>query len=303
MTAPTLRIAVVAAETEAAQAALGELWSLYPCVEPERAEVIVPLGGDGFMLETLHRFLSRGVPIYGMHRGSVGFLMNAYRPAGLYERLAAAQPVVLHPLEMTARDEHGGHHLALAFNEVSLLRESRQAAKLRVSVDGVVRIEELMADGILVATPVGSTAYNLSAHGPIIPLGAGVLALTPISAFRRTKGATLPHRQTDRSDAAPVAFRGFSTRLLGTRRRGETLWLPPMRGQPIHHIGAVNARCRFRPGRLPREQKGGAKPPLSAAWAGADARCPFRWPVVRPRRQHASQRLREARRVPCDHPP
>jgi NAD+ kinase len=212
VTAPTLRIAVVAAETEAAQAALGELCSLYPCVEPERAEVIVPLGGDGFMLETLHRFLSRGVPIYGMHRGSVGFLMNAYRPAGLYERLAAAQPVVLHPLEMTARDEHGGHHLALAFNEVSLLRESRQAAKLRVSVDGVVRIEELMADGILVATPVGSTAYNLSAHGPIIPLGAGVLALTPISAFRprRWRGALLPHEarveiQALETDKRPVS--------------------------------------------------------------------------------------------------
>ena len=212
MTAPTLRIAVVAAETEAAQAALGELCRLYPCVEPERAEVIVPLGGDGFMLETLHRFLSRGVPIYGMHRGSVGFLMNAYRPEGLYERLAAAQPVVLHPLEMTARDEHGGHHLALAFNEVSLLRESRQAAKLRVTVDGVVRIEELMADGILVATPVGSTAYNLSAHGPIIPLGAGVLALTPISAFRprRWRGALLPHEarveiQALETDKRPVS--------------------------------------------------------------------------------------------------
>jgi NAD+ kinase len=212
VTAPTLRIAVVAAETEAAQAALGELCRLYPCVEPERAEVIVPLGGDGFMLETLHRFLSRGVPIYGMHRGSVGFLMNAYRPEGLYERLAAAQPVVLHPLEMTARDEHGGHHLALAFNEVSLLRESRQAAKLRVSVDGVVRIEELMADGILVATPVGSTAYNLSAHGPIIPLGASVLALTPISAFRprRWRGALLPHEarveiQALETDKRPVS--------------------------------------------------------------------------------------------------
>ena len=212
MTAPTLRIAVVAAETEAAQAALGELWRLYPCVEPERAEVVVPLGGDGFMLETLHRFLSKGVPIYGMHRGSVGFLMNAYRPVGLYERLAAAQPVVLHPLEMTARDEHGGHHLALAFNEVSLLRESRQAAKLRVTVDGVVRIEELMADGILVATPVGSTAYNLSAHGPIIPLGASVLALTPISAFRprRWRGALLPHEarveiQALETDKRPVS--------------------------------------------------------------------------------------------------
>ena len=212
MNAPTLRIAVVAAETEAAQAALGELCSLYPCVEPEHAEVIVPLGGDGFMLETLHRFLSRGVPIYGMHRGSVGFLMNAYRPVGLYERLAAAQPVVLHPLEMTARDEHGGHRRALAFNEVSLLRESRQAAKLRVSIDGVVRIEELMADGILVATPVGSTAYNLSAHGPIIPLDAGVLALTPISAFRprRWRGALLAHEarveiQALETDKRPVS--------------------------------------------------------------------------------------------------
>jgi NAD+ kinase len=212
VTAPALRIAAVAAETEPAQAALGELRRLYPCVEPERAEVIVPLGGDGFMLETLHRFLSRGVPIYGMHRGSVGFLMNAYRPEGLYERLAAAQPVVLHPLEMTARDEHGGRHRALAFNEVSLLRESRQAAKLRVSVDGVVRIEELMADGILVATPVGSTAYNLSAHGPIIPLGAGVLALTPISAFRprRWRGALLPHEarveiQALETDKRPVS--------------------------------------------------------------------------------------------------
>jgi NAD+ kinase len=212
VTTPPLRIALVAAETEPAQAALRELCELYPCVEPERAEVIVPLGGDGFMLETLHRFLSRGVPIYGMHRGSVGFLMNAYRPVGLYERLDAAQPVVLHPLEMTARDERGGHHLALAFNEVSLLRESRQAAKLRVSVDGVVRIEELMADGILVATPVGSTAYNLSAHGPIIPLGASVLALTPISAFRprRWRGALLPHEarveiQALETDKRPVS--------------------------------------------------------------------------------------------------
>ena len=131
------------------------------------------------MLETLHRYLSKGVPIYGMHRGSVGFLMNVYRPEGLYERLAAAQPVVLHPLEMKAGDMYGGTHRALAFNEVSLLRESRQAAKLRVSVDRVVRLDELMADGILVATPVGSTAYNLSAHGPIVPLAAGVLTLTP----------------------------------------------------------------------------------------------------------------------------
>jgi NAD+ kinase len=203
---------VVAAENDAAQAALHELRSLYPCVAPERAEVIVPLGGDGFMLETLHRFLSKGVPIYGMHRGSVGFLMNAYRPDGLHERLAAAQPVVLHPLEMTVHDERGGQHRALAFNEVSLLRESRQAAKLRISVDGVVRLDELMADGILLATPVGSTAYNLSAHGPIIPLGAGVLALTPISAFRprRWRGALLPHEAQVRIDALEIDKRPVS---------------------------------------------------------------------------------------------
>ena len=209
---PPPPIAVVAAETDTAQQALEELCDRYPCVPPERAEIIIPLGGDGFMLETLHRFRSKGVPIFGMHRGSVGFLMNPYRPDGLVERLSAAQPVVLHPLEMTAVDEHGARRGALAFNEVSLLRESRQAAKLRVSVDGVVRIEELMADGILVATPVGSTAYNLSAHGPIIPLGAGVLAMTPISAFRprRWRGALLPHQakvkiEALESDKRPVS--------------------------------------------------------------------------------------------------
>jgi NAD+ kinase len=206
------RIAVVAAETEPAQRAREELCDLYPCVSPERAEVIIPLGGDGFMLETLHRFLSKGVPIFGMHRGSVGFLMNPYRADGLVERLAAAQPVVLHPLEMNTVDEQGTSQRALAFNEVSLLRESRQAAKLRVSVDGVVRIDELMADGILVATPVGSTAYNLSAHGPIIPLGAGVLALTPISAFRprRWRGALLPHEAQVRIEALETDKRPVS---------------------------------------------------------------------------------------------
>ena len=215
MTNPPPRIAIVAAETEAAQLALEELRDLYPCVPPERAEIIIPLGGDGFMLESLHRFLSKGVRIFGMHRGSVGFLMNPYRADGLIERLAAAQPVVLHPLEMNAVCEQGTKCRALAFNEVSLLRESRQAAKFQVSVDGVVRIDELMADGILVATPVGSTAYNLSAHGPIIPLGAGVLALTPISAFRprRWRGALLPHQakvtiealETDKRPVSAVA--------------------------------------------------------------------------------------------------
>ena len=196
--APTLgsapRVAFVASDAEAAQQALVELRLRYGTVEPQEAEIIVPLGGDGFMLETLHRFVGGGLPIFGMHRGSVGFLMNPYRPDGLHERLAAAQPVTLHPLEMMAR-QNGVAERAIAFNEVSLLRESRQAAKLRVSVDGVVRLEELMADGVLLSTPVGSTAYNLSAHGPIIPLGAGILALTPISAFRprRWRGALLPH--------------------------------------------------------------------------------------------------------------
>ena len=191
----TPRVAFLAAEGEVPQQALQELRRRYGTVEPEAAHIIVPLGGDGFMLETVHRFVASGLPIFGMHRGSVGFLMNSYRPDGLYERLAAAQPEVLHPLEMIASQEDGTSHRAIAFNEVSLLRESRQAAKLRISVDGVVRLEDLMADGILLSTPVGSTAYNLSAHGPIIPIGAGILALTPISAFRprRWRGAILPH--------------------------------------------------------------------------------------------------------------
>jgi NAD+ kinase len=189
------RIAFVASEAEPAQQALQELRKRYGAIPAEEASVVVPLGGDGFMLETLHRCVALGVPIFGMHRGSVGFLMNSYRVDDLPERIAAAQPVELHPLDMTATREDGTTGQAIAFNEVSLLRESRQAAKLRVSVDNIVRLDELMADGILLCTPVGSTAYNLSAHGPIIPLGAGILALTPISAFRprRWRGALLRH--------------------------------------------------------------------------------------------------------------
>ena len=208
------RVAFVASEAEAAQQALDELHRRYGVIAPDEAEIIVPLGGDGFMLETLHRFVDSRKPIFGMHRGSIGFLMNSYRADGLYERLAVAQPVELHPLEMNAR-QNGAARRAIAFNEVSLLRETRQAAKLRVSVDGVVRLEELMADGILLSTPVGSTAYNLSAHGPIIPLGAAVLALTPISAFRprRWRGALLPHgarvkievAETDKRPVSAVA--------------------------------------------------------------------------------------------------
>ncbi len=195
-------IGFVASDAPAAQQALAELVAMYGSTPPNRADIVVALGGDGFMLETLHRYLDRGVPIFGMHRGSVGFLMNNYRAEGLRERLAAALPVRIHPLEMHARDKRGAERRALAINEVSLLRETRQAAKIRVTIDDVVRVEELMADGILVSTPVGSTAYNLSAHGPIVPLGAGILALTPISAFRprRWRGALLPHSAIVRFD-------------------------------------------------------------------------------------------------------
>jgi NAD+ kinase len=206
------RVAFLASDAEAAQRALAELQERYGAVSPQQADIIVPLGGDGFMLETLHRFASSRRPIFGMHRGSVGFLMNPYRPDGLFERLAAAQPVELHPLEMAASQQDGACRRAIAFNEVSLLRETRQAAKLKVTVDGVVRIEELMADGILLATAVGSTAYNLSAHGPIIPLGAEILALTPISAFRprRWRGALLPHHAQVQIDALEASKRPVS---------------------------------------------------------------------------------------------
>ena len=157
--------------------------------------MIVALGGDGFMLETLHDQIGTPKPIYGMNRGSVGFLMNEYSEDALLERINLAERAVIHPLRMTALDVRGQEHKALAINEVSLLRQTRQTAKLRISIDGKVRLNELSCDGALVATPAGSTAYNLSAHGPIIPLDAKVLALTPISAFRprRWRGALLAH--------------------------------------------------------------------------------------------------------------
>jgi NAD+ kinase len=189
-------IAFVAADTDEARQAREALGARYRHVEPEVAEVIVALGGDGLMLETLHANMARDVPIYGMNCGTVGFLMNEYREAGLVERLSQASLVELHPLRMRATCLGGQTEEALAINEVSLFRESRQAAKIRISIDGVVRLNELVCDGVLVATPAGSTAYNLSAHGPIIPLGADLLALTPISAFRprRWRGALLPHK-------------------------------------------------------------------------------------------------------------
>ncbi len=156
--------------------------------------MVVALGGDGFMLETLHRFLNRDVPVYGMNCGSVGFMMNGFSEDDLPGRLARAQATELYPLRMAATTRAGAVEQALAFNEVSLLRQLRQAAKIRISVDARVRLEELICDGVLVSTPAGSTAYNLSAHGPIVPLSANLLPLTPISAFRprRWRGALLP---------------------------------------------------------------------------------------------------------------
>jgi NAD+ kinase len=178
-----------------AEPALAELRQRYGEAGAADCDIVVALGGDGFMLQTLHAFTSTRKPIYGMNRGTVGFLMNEYSQDGLAERLAAAEKAVIHPLRMTA---HSNSRMieARAFNEVSLLRETRQAAKIRIMVDGKPRISELICDGVLVSTPVGSTAYNLSAHGPILPIEAALLALTPISAFRprRWRGALLPHR-------------------------------------------------------------------------------------------------------------
>jgi NAD+ kinase len=189
------RIAFTASDRPEAQDALSRLADRYGSVPVEEAEVIVALGGDGFVLETLHAHMASQLPVYGMNRGSVGFLMNEYSEYRLLERIAAAEQAIIHPLRMTATDMHGKIHEALAINEVSLLRQTRQVAKLRISIDGKLRLSELACDGALVSTPAGSTAYNLSAHGPIIPLDAKVLALTPISAFRprRWRGALLSH--------------------------------------------------------------------------------------------------------------
>ena len=169
-------------------------------------------GGDGFMLETLHQYLDRSVPIYGMNRGTVGFLMNSYSEVGLLERVAKAQLTVLKPLKMTAIRIDGSSVEALAINEVSLLREKRFAAKLRISIDGRVRLPELICDGALLSTPAGSTAYNLSAHGPIVPLGARLLALTPICPFRprRWRGALLSEGVRVRFDILEAAKRPVS---------------------------------------------------------------------------------------------
>jgi NAD+ kinase len=190
------RIAFVASPIPEAKAARERLSARYGDVPPESADVIVALGGDGLMLQTLHKFMSAGKLIYGMHRGTVGFLMNEFDVDKLRERLAAAQITVIHPLLMRARDADGEEIAFHAFNEVSLFRQTYQAAHLRILIDGEERLRELIADGVLVATPAGSTAYNLSAQGPIIPISTSLMALTPISPFRprRWHGALLADR-------------------------------------------------------------------------------------------------------------
>jgi len=188
------KMTFMASETLQASAAMQDLRQRYHDVGPEQADVVIALGGDGFMLSVLHETRHLSLPIYGMNQGTVGFLMNRFTLDDLPHRLQAAQRAVVHPLTMTALDAAGAEHQAIAINEVSVFRETRQAAKIRIAIDGQVRLDELVCDGVLIATPAGSTAYNLSAHGPIIPLEANILGLTPISAFRprRWRGALLP---------------------------------------------------------------------------------------------------------------
>jgi NAD+ kinase len=201
----------VAANVPEAQSALANLRQLYDDAGPDKADIVVALGGDGFMLQTLHTFLEHSKPIYGMNLGTIGFLMNEYNESLLVERLAKAERAEVNPLRMRATTADQCID-GLAFNEVSLLRQTRQATKLRILVDGKVRISELICDGALVATPVGSTAYNLSAHGPILPIDSALLALTPISAFRprRWRGALLSHRAKVRFEVLETEKRPVS---------------------------------------------------------------------------------------------
>lgn len=247
-------IAFLASPAEDAQAALAELVAIYGNVPPNAADVIVALGGDGFMLNTLHATQALDAPVYGMNRGTVGFLMNAYATAALPERLAAAEEAVINPLAMHAETVSGHPETALAINEVSLLRAGPQAARLRISVDGKVRMEELVCDGALVCTPAGSTAYNYSAHGPILPIRSDVLALTAMAAFRprRWRGALLPKTAVVRFDVLNPAKRPVMADADGRSVR-DVAWVE-VRSEP-----RISHRILFDPGhgleeRLLREQ-------------------------------------------------
>jgi NAD+ kinase len=205
-------VSFVSSGTPEADAAAGLLRARYGEVELQDASVVVALGGDGLMLQTLHKVMPLGTPVYGMNFGSVGFLMNDFGADNLVERIEVATPTRIYPLEMDVTDAEGRHHRALALNEVSLFRATYQAVKVEILVDGQTRLDELVCDGVLLATPAGSTAYNLSAHGPIIPITAPLLALTPISPFRPRlwRGAILSNRavvtfRTREPDKRPVS--------------------------------------------------------------------------------------------------
>ncbi|RUS58716.1 NAD kinase [Pseudorhodobacter sp. E13] len=248
------KIAFLASEAEAAQKALAALTLRYGNVAPEAASHIVALGGDGFMLQTLHQKQSLDIPVYGMNCGTIGFLMNAYAEEDLPARLAEAGEEVLNPLAMRAETMDGKVAMGLAINEVSLLRAGPQAAKLRISVDGRVRLDELVCDGALVATPAGSTAYNYSAHGPILPIGAEVLTLTAIAAFRprRWRGALLPK-------AAVVRFDVLEPEKRPVRADADSMSVPNVLSVEIRSEPAIRHRILFDEGhgleeRLLREQ-------------------------------------------------
>ncbi len=248
------KIAFVASEEPIARAALTTLAAAFGSVAEPEADVIVALGGDGFMLHTLHRTQSLDIPVYGMNRGTVGFLMNEYGVDDLMERLNAAEEEVINPLSMKAADRNGNIFQGLAINEVSLLRAGPQAAQLRITVDGRERLDLLVCDGALVATPAGSTAYNYSAHGPILPIGSDVLAITAVAAFRprRWRGALIPKTAKVRIDVLNAEKRPVMAEGDGKAVR-DVLWVE-VRSEP-----AIAHRLLFDPGhgleeRLLREQ-------------------------------------------------
>ncbi|MEO1306816.1 MAG: NAD kinase [Pseudomonadota bacterium] len=248
------KIAVLASETDAAQDAMAALSARYGTVSPEEADAIVALGGDGFMLQSLHGTQHLDAPVYGMNCGTIGFLMNGFRLDGLMHRLEAAVEEVINPLHMLAVKEDGTEEERLAINEVALLRAGPQAAKLRISVDGRVRMSELVCDGALVSTPAGSTAYNYSAYGPILPIGSDVLALTAIAAFRprRWRGALLPK-------GAEVTFDVLEPHKRQVHADADSRAVPNVRRVTIRSEPTVCHRILFDPGhgleeRLIREQ-------------------------------------------------
>ncbi|EGB16088.1 ATP-NAD/AcoX kinase [Pseudodesulfovibrio mercurii] len=236
------RIACVASQTPTARKRLAELEARYPLVPLDEADALVALGGDGFMLRTMHRVMDRDLPIYGMNCGTIGFLLNQYSPDDLFERIDAAQEHLLSPLAMAATTVDGDRVSALAFNEVAMLRISQQSAHIRLFINGRERLDNMVCDGVMIATPAGSTAYNLSAHGPIIPLGSNVMALTPICPFRprRWNGALLP-------DTADVEFEVLDPKRRPVSVTADFLEVRDVAHILVHEDHARPARILFAP--------------------------------------------------------